>query len=268
MIADLSTIPPSPNDEFEPGRTLTPETVAWLDKQFGSMTTEEVLAWAWLRFGRRAAIGTSFQSAGLLMIDLARKNGFDFPVFTLDTGLLFPETIALKKRLEKFYDFEIESLVPDISVEKQEEIHGPALWSRDPDLCCTTRKVLPLRDKLRDLDCWITGLRRQQSATRTNIGMIELYQFSETPVKDILKLNPVANWSREEVWTYVRGNHIPYNPLNDAGYRSIGCIHCTRKTGPDAEERDGRWAGSLKVECGIHTFMKPRRPNDKDPTKA
>ena len=260
MIADLSIIPPSPDRDFEPGRTLTPETVAWLDTQFGSMTTEEVLAWAWLRFGRRAAIGTSFQSAGLLMIDLARKNGFDFPVFTLDTGLLFPQTIALKKRIEDFYDFEIESLVPGTSVEQQERIHGPALWARDPDFCCTMRKVLPLRDKLRDLDCWITGLRRQQSASRSSIGMIELYQFSESPAKDIVKLNPVANWSREEIWTYVRAHQLPYNPLHDAGYGSIGCVHCTRQTGPGSDERAGRWADSKKVECGIHTFMEPRRP--------
>lgn len=258
MIADLSIIPPSPNDEFEAERSLTPETVLWLDKQFGSLTTEEVLAWAWLRFGPRAAIGTSFQSAGILMIDLARKNGFDFPVFTLDTGVLFPETIALKQRLERFYDIEIESLVPDITVEQQEEIHGPALWERNPDLCCTVRKVLPLRDKLRDLDCWITGLRRQQSATRASIGMIELYKFNEAGGKDIVKLNPVANWSREEVWTYVRGNHLPYNPLHDKGYRSIGCVHCTRKTTRDSDERAGRWTGSNKVECGIHTFMEPR----------
>ena len=258
MIADLSAIPSSPHDEFEPEGPLAPETVAWLDSRFGSMTTEEVLAWGWLRFGRRAAIGTSFQAAGLLMIDLARKNGFDFPVFTLDTGVLFPETIALKKRLEDFYDFQIESLVPDLSVERQEEAHGPALWTRDPDLCCTMRKVLPLRDKLRDLDCWITGLRRQQSTSRAGIGMIELYQFSESPVKDIVKLNPVANWSREEVWTYVRSNKIPYNPLHDAGYRSIGCVHCTRKVSADADERAGRWAGSPKVECGIHTFMERR----------
>ncbi len=259
MIADLSTIPPSSDWDNEAGRTLSPETVTWLDGQFGSMTTEEMLAWAWLRFGRGAAIGTSFQSAGILMIDLARKNGFDFPVFTLDTGFLFPETLALKERLEKFYDFKIESLVSDISVEKQEEINGPALWARDPDLCCTTRKILPLRDKLRDLDCWITGLRRQQSPSRAGIGMIELFRFSEAPAKDIVKLNPVANWSREEVWTYVRGNHLPYNALHNTGYRSIGCTHCTRQAS-GADDRAGRWAGSAKVECGIHTFMEPHRP--------
>jgi phosphoadenosine phosphosulfate reductase len=221
------------------------------------MTTEEVLAWVWERFGRDAAIGTSFQGGGLILIHLARKNGFDFPAFTLDTGLLFPETYDLKRRLEDFYGFEVESLEPDLTVEQQNKVNGPNLWTRDPDLCCTFRKVLPLQNKLSELDCWIAGVRRQQSETRANIGLIELYEFSKGSGKNIVKLNPMANWSRDEVWNYIRENKIPYNPLHDQGYRSIGCTHCTRKVAVDAPERSGRWAGSKKVECGIHTFMAP-----------
>lgn len=219
------------------------------------MTTEEVLAWAWERFGNRAAIGTSFQGAGLVMMHLARQNSLNFPAFTLDTGLLFPETVALKKRLEDFFGFQIEPLVPDLSVEQQAEANGPELWNRDPDLCCTIRKVFPLRNKLSDLDCWITGLRRQQSDTRSSIGVIELYNFDETSGKDIAKLNPMANWSREAVWNYIKQHKIPYNPLQDQGYRSIGCLPCTRKTASGEDERAGRWIGFKKVECGIHTFM-------------
>lgn len=218
------------------------------------MTTEEVLAWAWERFGKRAGIGTSFQGAGLVMMHIAKKAGFRFPVFTLDTGLLFPETIELKKRLEDFYGFQIESLVPDLTVEQQNEAQGPELWKHDPDLCCTMRKVFPLRGKLSELDCWITGLRRQQSETRATIGVIELYAFDEAAGKDIVKLNPMANWSREDVWKYIHENKIPYNPLHDQGYRSIGCAPCTQKTAGD-NERAGRWIGFKKVECGIHTFM-------------
>ena len=259
MIADLTTIPVSEEEESWPDGSIAPETITWLDREFGGMTTEEVLSWAWLRFGTRAAIGTSFQAAGLLMIDLARKHGFDFPVFTLDTGLLFPETLALKAQLEARYNFTIESLVPDLTVEQQAQAHGPELWARDPDLCCTARKVLPLRNQLRDLDCWITGLRRQQSSTRSGIGIIELYEADDHPRRDIVKLNPVANWSREEVWDYVRQNGIPYNPLHDAGYRSIGCMPCTQNISHPADERAGRWSGSKKVECGIHTFMERRR---------
>jgi phosphoadenosine phosphosulfate reductase len=189
------------------------------------------------------------------MIHLAKQNGFDFPVFTLDTGLLFPETLALKKRLEEFFGLQIESLEPDLTVEEQADINGPELWKHNPDLCCTIRKVMPLRDKLTDLDCWITGLRRQQSDTRSQIGIIELYSFDEASGRDIVKLNPMANWAREDVWKYIRSHSIPYNPLHDQGFGSIGCQPCTRKTRDGESERAGRWTGFNKVECGIHTFM-------------
>ena len=238
-----------------PAPTLTPADVRSLNAQFQSRPTEEILAWAWQRFGARASIGTSFQGAGLVMIDLARKSGLTFPVFTLDTGLLFPETLALKTRLEDYFGITIESLEPDLTVEEQADINGPELWKRNPDLCCTIRKVLPLRDKLSDLDCWITGLRRQQSDTRSDIGVMELYAFDEASGHDILKLNPMAAWTREGVWNYLKEHKIPYNPLHDQGYGSIGCQPCTRRTGNGENERAGRWTGFNKVECGIHTFM-------------
>jgi phosphoadenosine phosphosulfate reductase len=257
MIAELLEAESSLAEDSQDQARLSPADVRRLDGQFGHMTTEEVLAWAWGWFGRRAAIGTSFQGAGLTMIHIARTNGFDFPVFTLDTGLLFPETNTLKERLEAFYGFRIESLEPDLTVEQQNEAHGPKLWTRDPDLCCTLRKVLPLRNKLLQLDCWITGLRRQQSATRGSIGVIELYEFDKASGKNTVKLNPMANWSRDQIWNYIRENKIPYNPLYDQGYRSIGCTHCTRKTAAGADERAGRWTDFKKVECGIHTFMAP-----------
>lgn len=234
---------------------LTPADVRELDERFHRQRTEEILAWAWQRFGARAAIGTSFQGAGLVMMHLASQQHLPFPVFTLDTGLLFPETLALKKRLEEFFGMPIESLEPDLTVQEQADINGPELWKRNPDLCCTIRKVLPLRDKLCDLDCWLTGLRRQQSDSRSTIGIIELYQFDEASGRDIVKLNPMANWSREQVWDYIREHRIPYNPLHDLGYRSIGCQPCTRQTQNGESERAGRWTGFNKVECGIHTFM-------------
>src|ERR1700722_5403411 len=118
-----------------------------LDGLFAGRSSEEVLAWAADRFGPRASIGTSFQGAGLVMMHLAKRAGLSFPVFTLDTGLLFPETIALKNRLEDFYGWKIESLQPDLTVQQQAEAHGPALWNRDPDLCCTMRKVVPLQSR-------------------------------------------------------------------------------------------------------------------------
>jgi phosphoadenosine phosphosulfate reductase len=234
---------------------LTARQVTELDKQFESKKTEEVLEWAANHFGPRAAIGTSFQGAGLVMMHLAKQAGLSFPVFTLDTGLLFPETLKLKQQLEDFYGWKIESVVPDLTVEQQVDAQGPELWTRDPDLCCTMRKVLPLQSRLRDLDCWITGLRRSQSASRATVNIIELYTLDQNAGTDIIKLNPMAKWTRDEIWQYIKDHKIPYNPLHDQGYQSIGCMTCTRKTGDGQGERAGRWIGFKKVECGIHTFM-------------
>jgi phosphoadenosine phosphosulfate reductase len=236
-------------------RMISPAELKSLNERFVQQPTPEILRWAWNRFGAHAAIGTSFQGAGLVMMHLAQKAGLSFPVFTLDTGLLFPETLALKARLEEFFGTRIESLEPDLTVAQQADVHGPDLWQREPDLCCTVRKVLPLRDKLVDLDCWITGLRRQQSDARADVGIVELYVFDEASGRDIVKLNPMAHWTREAVWDYIREQGIPFNPLHDRGFRSIGCQPCTRPTANGEQERAGRWTGFKKVECGIHTFL-------------
>ena len=143
---------------------IAPTELKPLNERFNRQPTQEILRWAWDRFGTRAAIGTSFQGAGLVMMHLAKQNNLPFPVFTLDTGLLFKETLELKTRLEDFYGSKIEPLEPDLTVEEQADINGPELWKRDPDLCCTMRKVLPLRDKLSELDCWIT----RSKSTRLN----------------------------------------------------------------------------------------------------
>jgi phosphoadenosine phosphosulfate reductase len=216
-------------------------------------STPEILRWTWDTFGKRAAIGTSFQGAGLVMMHLAKEAGLKFPVFTLDTGLWFPETYELKTRIEKFMGLQIESLVPDLTVEQQAEAMGPELWKREPDQCCTMRKVIPLQAKLADLDCWITGLRREQSQVRTNTGVVEIYEFD--PGREIIKVNPMVGWTREQVWDYLRKHQIPYNPLTDRGYKSIGCMPCTRPVNESEDERAGRWTGFSKTECGIHTFM-------------
>ena len=239
---------------------ITPEEISNLNDRLHQAPTEDILQWAWERFDSRAGIGTSFQGAGLVMMDIARKRGLRFPVFTIDTNLLFPETYALKLRLEQFFGFPIESLQPEVSLEQQAAAEGPELWKRNPDFCCTLRKVIPLQGRLADLDCWITGLRRQQSDTRADVGIVELYAFDEAAGQDIVKLNPMANWSRDAVWDYIKQHGIPYNPLHDQGYRSIGCQPCTAKSGGADQERAGRWTGFNKVECGIHTFMAKKTP--------
>jgi phosphoadenosine phosphosulfate reductase len=238
------------------GSNMNTAEVQDLNRRFDQAETTDILRWAWERFGTRAAVGTSFQGAGLVILDLCQTAGFKFPVFTLDTGLLFPETTTLRERLEAFWGIQIETLVPDMTVDDQARQFGAELWRRDPDACCTLRKVLPLRAKLAGLDGWITGLRRDQSATRDGLGVLEVYRPDAGSERTIAKLNPLAGWTREAVWAYLRRRGIPYNPLHDQGYRSIGCVPCTAKTGEGASERAGRWIGFGKTECGIHTFMK------------
>ncbi len=229
-----------------------------LNKRFESVPTVDILKWAWETFDRRAAIGTSFQGAGIVMMHLAQQAKVPISVFTLNTNLLFPETLELKKRLETFLKISIESLESELTVEDQARLHGPELWKRDPDSCCTLRKVEPLQRKLSKLDCWITGLRREQSETRATVNIVEVYEFDMIHHREIMKLNPMANWKREAVWDYIKKYKLPYNPLHDRGYRSIGCIPCTAKAGAGESERAGRWIGFNKTECGIHTFMKKK----------
>ena len=231
------------------------DEVKRLAAEFERVPLTEVLRWLWEKFGERAAIGTSFQGAGLVMIDHALKAGLKFPVFTLDTNLLFPETYELKARLEKHWGIEIEALLPEQNVEQQAAEYGAELWKKAPDVCCTLRKVVPLQKKLSQHAVWITGLRRQQSDTREKTKIIELYHFDVLRDRYILKMNPMANWSRDAVWEYIKANDIPYNALHDRGYRSIGCRPCTRPTDAGENERVGRWTGFDKAECGIHTFL-------------
>ncbi len=235
------------------------------DVDLTSLDATARLRWAWEAFGDKAVFGTSFQGAGLVAIHLGRQAGLGFPVFTLDTGLLFPETVALKSRLEAFWGMQIETLQPALSVADQDRHIGPELWKNDPDLCCTLRKVEPLRQRLESADCWITGLRREQSAVRAETGVLEKHQLNGVAERFLWKLNPLADWSREQVWDFIRANGIPYNPLHDRGYHSIGCAVCTRPTGAGGGERAGRWTGFNKTECGIHTFTKKVDGGDRKP---
>ncbi len=255
----VNTSPPCVLSESRPSTAdLTPSQVRSWNVELSRQPAEARLRWAWERFGTRAAIGTSFQGAGLVILHLAREHQLPFPVFTLDTGLLFPESVTLRTRLEQFFGITIEVLAPPLSVAQQSAIHGPELWKRDPDLCCTLRKVLPLQERLAGADCWITGLRREPGAARADLECVELYHHERSGDRDLVKLNPLASWTRERVWEYVARHRIPYNPLHDQGYHSIGCGPCTVPNGNPSNGRAGRWTGFAKTECGIHTFL-PRK---------
>ena len=211
-------------------------------------SAQEVLRWGFERFNRDIAIASAFGAEGMVLIDLASRVRPDFRVFTLDTGFFFPETYELIEKVERRYGIKVERSRAQLTPAEQARLHGDALWRRDPDRCCALRKVEPLREKLKALAAWTTAIRRQQTAARANVSKIEWDAKFE-----IVKLNPLADWTHDQVWSYIRTHNVPYNPLHDQQYPSIGCTHCTRPVRIGENLRAGRWAGSSKTECGLHT---------------
>jgi phosphoadenosine phosphosulfate reductase len=198
----------------------------------------------------RVALSVSFGGAsGMALLDLTMQLDRNVRVFFVDTELLFPETYALVRRVEQRYGISVDAVKPRETVAEQAASHGDALWSRDPDACCDLRKVEPLRRYLSDVDAWMTGVRREQSATR---AWLPITAWNEAA--GVVKVAPLADWSRDDVEAYIAANDVPVNTLLYEGYRSLGCTHCTLRTAPDGNERDGRWAGFAKTECGIHAI--------------
>jgi thioredoxin-dependent adenylylsulfate APS reductase len=233
-------------DELEAGE---------LSIQFEGEDPETVLEWAIAEFSPSIAISTSFQIDSVVLIDMAYEIDPTVPVFSVDTGRLPEETHELADRLrERYPGMPLELVEPD-----PDEIagmvgkHGVDLFKTSVDLrllCCNLRKVRPLTKHLHTLDAWVTGLRRDQWASRTNIRKVEIDHDHGA----IVKLNPLAEWTEDEVWDYVRERDVPYHSLYDRGYKSIGCAPCTRAIGPDEPSRAGRWwwESNAPKECGIH----------------
>jgi phosphoadenosine phosphosulfate reductase len=213
---------------------------------------EQVLAWAFGTYGDNVELATGLGVEGMALLDMAYRINPRVKVFTGDTEFLFPETYDLIDRVEEKYGVKIERLYSDLTPEDQELLHGKALWARDPDQCCNLRKVEPLRRKLATLDAWMTGIRRDQTRDRATIRKVDWdAKFN------LVKISPLADWRRESVWRYILKNEVPYNPLHDRNYPSIGCTHCTRAVEPGEDSRAGRWAGFRKTECGLHTTAQP-----------
>jgi phosphoadenosine phosphosulfate reductase len=212
-----------------------------------ALTAEEVLRWADDAFGDRLCLSCSWQKQSSVLVHMAAELGLDIDVIELDTHLFFKETYETRERLVRRYGLSL--IRPEIvTIAEQHRQEGPNLWERDADRCCHIRKVEPLLRTLEPYDAWVSGIRRDQSPSRAGVRKVE-----RSERYGVWKIQPLADWSEDDVWSYIKGNEIPYNPLHHAGYRSIGCIPCTRPTRPDEEERAGRWAGSDKLECGIHT---------------
>lgn len=207
----------------------------------------EVLEWSFQRFGRGIAIASAFGVEGMAVIDMASRVQRDFRLFTVDTEFLFAETYNLIDQIEDRYGITVEKVYPLLSPDEQERTHGPELWARNPDQCCEMRKVEPLRRKLGELDAWITSIRRDQTAFRAGARKIEWdAKFG------LVKVNPIADWTAQRVWEYIRANNVPYNILHDRSFPSIGCTHCTRAVRHGEDPRAGRWSGFAKTECGLH----------------
>ena len=232
---------------------LMKEQIAVMQASAEHWTPQRTLAWAFERFDNSVAISSAFGAEGMVLIDMAARIRKDFRLFTIDTEFLFPETYALMDRIQEKYGIEIEKVYSVLTPEEQERAHGPALWSRDPDLCCDVRKVEPLRCKLKDLSAWITSIRRDQTAMRSAARRVEWNSGF-----GLVKINPIVDWTAKQVWSYIRDHDVPYNALHDRGYPSIGCTHCTRAVKPGEDARAGRWPGFTKTECGLHVIEPAR----------
>ncbi len=238
-----SVVTPSPRrlvgrEQF----VVPPDSETW--------SAEKVLEWAFAQFGDRVAISTAFGAEGMVTVDMASKLRADFRLFTIDTEFLFPETYDLMDRIESRYGVTIEKVLPLQTPEEQERELGAALWMRDADRCCDMRKVEPLRRKLAELSAWITSVRRNQTSVRASAQKI-----AWDAKYGLVKVNPLADWTKDQVWDYIRQHDVPYNVLHDANYPSIGCTNCTRAVRPGEDERAGRWPHLDKTECGLHVIV-------------
>jgi phosphoadenosine phosphosulfate reductase len=218
----------------------------------------EIIKWA-IETYENIAVSSSFGKDSMVILHMAMQIKPDIPVFTINTGYEFSETLDFINRIEKEWNLNLKEYTPKLTPQKLETKYGKDLYQKDPGKCCTLMKVEPIKSALIGLDAWITGLRRDETDFRKDLGIIE--EFDGT---DMIKINPLANWTEEQVWEYIRKNNIPYNPLYDEGFRSLGCEPCSREGKLGQFERAGRWTGTDKEggECGIHTFMNAKNELD------
>lgn len=220
-----------------------------LNSRFEKVGHTEVLKWGFETFGHKMVLGTGFGPSGVFLIHQLQKLKIDIPIFYLDTQLLFDTTYELRDVIEQKYGIHITKVSTDLLVKEQAKEYGEKLWKKNPNRCCYIRKVLPLQNYLSDKKAWITGVRRSQSESRKNTPIIEW-----DPENEVIKINPLVKWSGDEIWDHIHRLGLPYNPMHDEGYPSIGCIPCTNPVyvSKESDDRKGRWDGREKTECGIH----------------
>jgi phosphoadenosine phosphosulfate reductase len=234
--------------------TFTAESAGvdnWTDvaNRLAHATPREILEWAVHRFHPRLTMATAFGAEGCVLLHLLSEVEPTVRVFNLDTGYQFPETLDLRDRIAERYGIEVEMVSAAASVAEYEQSHGGPLYVSNSDQCCYDRKIVPLRRALAGYDAWITAIRADQSSDRANAPIV-----GADPKFGLIKINPLMSWTKRDVWAFIATHHVPYNPLHDRGYASIGCWPCTRAVANGEDERAGRWAGHAKTECGLHSL--------------
>ena len=210
---------------------------------------DRILEWAYGHFGESLIYSCSFGAEAMVLIDLISRVKRDAKIVFLDTSLHFQETYDLIDRVKDRYpELRITLKKPDLSLDRQAEEYGEALWQKDPNQCCYIRKIKPLEEVLSGADAWLSGLRRAQSPGRRNTDFVNRDERFKS-----IKVCPLIHWTWEDVWDYIANHNLPYNSLHDSNYPSIGCIPCTSQVASDGDSRDGRWAGTNKTECGLHS---------------
>jgi phosphoadenosine phosphosulfate reductase len=229
--------------------TYTAEQAAAWSLALRGEAPQAVLRWAVGQFGRKLTMATAFGAEGCCLIHMLAEIDPEVRIFNLDTGYQFPETLELRERIRERYGITVEYIRPEMTVEEYEAEHGGPMYRHRPDQCCHDRKLLPLRQAVAGYDAWVSAIRRDQTPDRAAADVVQ-----GDAKFDLVKVNPLLWWSRKDVWTFITAHEIPYNPLHDHGFPSIGCWPCTQAVSNGAGERAGRWAGSAKKECGLHVI--------------
>jgi len=208
-----------------------------------------ILQWAVDAFFPKLTMGTAFGPEGNCIIHMLAQINPRVRIFNLETGYQFKETLELREQIKDRYGIEVEYIYPETTVAEYEAEHGGPLYEHRPDQCCHDRKVLPLRRAAVGYDAWISAIRKDQTKDRGQAGVVQWdAKFG------LVKINPLLNWTKKDVWTFIAKHDVPYNPLHDQNYPSIGCWPCTRPVSDGEDERSGRWAGQVKKECGLHVI--------------
>jgi phosphoadenosine phosphosulfate reductase len=228
---------------------MTSEQITAASQQLREATPQAVLRWAVDAFFPKLTMATAFGAEGCCLIHMLAEIEPRVRLFNLDTGYQFAETLDLRERIRKRYGIAVEYVRPDTTVEEYEAEHGGPLYRHRPDQCCFDRKMVPLRRAVVGYDAWISAIRSDQTADR---GRADVVQWDAK--FNLVKVNPLLRWTKKDVWSFVMKHDVPYNPLHDQGYPSIGCWPCTAPVAAGQDERAGRWAGSARKECGLHVI--------------